>query len=47
MTLSEIVAEMARKPDPQVLLEWIDGWSDSSAIHEAIYAYFASLEDES
>jgi hypothetical protein len=47
MDLNEIVAEMHRKPDLQILVEWIeDGAQNLDEAKDAIAAYFESIEDE-
>lgn len=51
MDLNEIVAEMQRKPDAQILIEWIDQRVQDPAgelrseIGSAIDAYFDAIEE--
>jgi hypothetical protein len=46
MDLNEISAEMRRKPDAQLLVEWIETQVDlPDPIQQAINAYFDALED--
>lgn len=45
MTTAEMIAEMFRKPDAQLLLEWIERQDDIRAIAAAVAGYFSALED--
>jgi hypothetical protein len=46
MTIEEILAEMERKPDLQVLVEWLDERHDLPAyVHYVIARYFAAIEE--
>jgi len=47
MTPAEMIAEMQRKPDERLLLEWVEQRDEiDDGTRAAISGYFLSLEDD-
>lgn len=46
MNSDEIIAEMQRKPDAQVLLEWVAEFTTDGLVCNAIEAYFEAQEED-
>lgn len=45
-TAAEMIAEMQRKPDQQLLLEWIERQDSIEDVRSAVSGYFTAVEDD-
>ena len=46
MSLDEIKAEMERKPDAHLLLEWVLENTKDAAVRDAIDTYFVAIDED-